>query len=56
MDFSSKVNIITWAYAKKLGLTPQSTNIGTQKIDSLPLEIYEIVTVEFSVLDKLDRA
>lgn len=47
---------MTQAYVKKLGLTPQLTNIDTQKTDDLPLEIYRIVTVEFSIYNKLSKS
>ena len=46
---------MTLVYAAKLGLTPRPTNIGTQKVNSLALETYGMITVDFSVEDKLGR-
>lgn len=46
---------MTSTYIEKLSLTSQSINIDAQKIDSLLLETYGIVTVEFSVYNKLGR-
>lgn len=47
---------MTQVYIEKLELISQSINIGTQKIDGLFLEIYEIVIAEFMIYDKLGRA
>ena len=56
IDFGSKVNAITLAYAKKLGLRTWKTNVGAQKIDGSLLKIYEIVIAAFQVKNKLGRA
>lgn len=50
-----KVNVMTPAYAKKLGLQIHQTNVGNQKIDGFSLEMFEIVITGFQVVDKLSR-
>lgn len=40
---------MTQAYAVKLGLSPQKTNVGAQKIDGLSLEVYEMALAKFSI-------
>ena len=40
------------AFAQKLGLHIQKTNVGAQKIDGSTLESFEIVIVDFQVKDK----
>ena len=51
-DSGSEVNPISLAYAKKLGLKTQKTNVGAQKIDGSALEIFEMVIADFQVEDK----
>ena len=41
-DFSSEVNAKTPAFAAKLGLSSQPTNVGTQKIDGSALKTYSM--------------
>ena len=55
VDSGSEVNAMTSAYAAKLGLQVQKTDIGAQKIDGSILEIFRIVLVDFQVEDKLGR-
>ena len=43
------------AFAKKLGLVVQTTNIGAQKIDGTIFETYKMVVAAFSVTDQADR-
>ena len=40
IDLSDEVNTMTPAYAVKLGLKVQETNIGAQKIDSCPFDTF----------------
>lgn len=47
--------MIIQAYIEKLDFIPRSTNVSAQKIDSLPLKIYGMVTTGYLVYDKLDR-
>lgn len=44
------------AYAKKLSLQIQKTNVGVQKIDESTLEIFEMTIASLRVTDKLSRA
>ena len=55
IDLSSEVNAITPAYAAKLGLGGQETDIGAQKIDSSTLITFGMVVADFQVENKLDR-
>ena len=43
---------MTPAYAKKLGLRTQKTDVGAPKIDGSSLDIFEMVIAGFQVLDK----
>ena len=43
------------AYAKKLGLKTQKTNVGVLKIDGSTLEIFEMVIADFQMEDKGGR-
>lgn len=47
INSGSKVNTITLAYAKQLGLQICQTNVGAQKIDGSFLEIFQIVIASF---------
>lgn len=40
---------MTLAYTVELDLSPQKTDVGTQKIDGLALEIYKMVIAGFLV-------
>ena len=44
------------AYAAKLGLKVQKTDIGAQKIDGSTLETFGMILADFQVEDKLGRA
>ena len=54
-DLGSEVNVIHPAFIEKLGFTVQSTNIGTQKINTTILKIYRMVLVVFLMIDKANR-
>ena len=56
IDSGSEVNAMTPAYAKRLGLWTQKTDIGVQKIDGSSLATYRMVIAAFQVIDKLGRA
>ena len=43
------------AYAKRLGLKTQKTNVGAQKIDCSALETFGMVIADFQVKDKNGR-
>ena len=55
INSGSKVNAITPAYAKQLGLQVRKTNVGAQKIDGSSLWTFEMVIAGFQVEDKLGR-
>ncbi len=46
---------MTPAYAKKLGLITRKTSVGAQKINSLLLETYSMVSASFLLQDSLGR-
>ncbi len=46
---------MTQAYTAKLGLTAWKISIGAQKIDSLPLETYGMVSASFLLQDSLKK-
>ena len=52
INFANEVNVMTPAYAKKLSLRTQKTDIGAQKIDGSSLDTFGIVITGFQVLDK----
>lgn len=47
LNSGSKINAMSSAYIKKLDFKTIKTNVGAQKIDSLTLKIFEIVTADF---------
>ena len=51
----SKINTLSPAYIKKLGLKTWKTNIGVQKIDSSTLETFEMVIADFKIEAKVGR-
>ena len=55
IDSSNKVNAMTPAYAKQLGLQIRKTGVGAQKIDGLLLWTFGKVIAGFQVEDKLGR-
>lgn len=55
IDLSSKINVITPAYAAKLSFKVQKTDIEAQKIDSSIFDTFEMVLAKFQVEDKLGR-
>lgn len=46
-DNNSKINVMNFNFAKKLGLYIQKTSVKTKKIDGFILEIFQIVIVDF---------
>ena len=52
LNSGSKVNAMSPAYAKKLGLKTRKTNVGAQKIDGSTLETFGMVIADFQVEDK----
>ena len=55
LNSGSKVNAMSPAYAKKLGLKTRKTNVGAQKIDGSALEKFRMVIADFQVEDKSGR-
>ena len=55
LDLGSEVNVMHLAFAERLGLVVQTTNVGTQKIDGTTLKTYGIVIAAFSVTDQADK-
>ena len=55
LDSGNKVNAMSPAYAKKLGLKTWKTNVGAQKIDGSALETFGMVIADFQVEDKGGR-
>ena len=47
---------MTSAYAKKLDLRAQKTDVAAQKIDKSSLDMFGMVIANFQVIDKLGRA
>ena len=43
------------AFTRRLGLVVQSTNVGTEKINSAILETYKIVIAALSVIDQVNK-
>ena len=56
LNSGSKVNAISPAYAKRLGLKTWKTNVKVQKIDGSALKTFGIVIADFQVEDKGGRA
>ena len=55
LDSGSKVNVMSPAYAKRLGLKTRKTNIRAQMIDGSALEIFGIVIADFQMENKSGR-
>ena len=55
LDSGSKVNAMSCAFARKLGLHIWKTNVGAQKINGFTLETFEIVIADFWIEDKGSR-
>ena len=56
VNLGNEVNAMTPAYAVKLGLKVQKTDIGAQKIDGSTLKTFGMVLANFQAEDKLGRA
>ena len=52
LDSGSKVNAIHSTFTKELGLSIRLIDVGSQKINSITLNTFEIVVIIFSVMDK----
>lgn len=46
---------MTPAYVAKLRPITQKTSIWAQKIDALPLKIYDMISAKFLLLNSLER-
>ena len=55
LDSDSKVNPIYPTFIERLDFVMQSINVSAQKIDSITLEIYEIIVAAFSVINQADK-
>ena len=55
LNLNNKINIIYLTFVEKLGFTIQSTNIGTQKIDSTIFETYKMVIVILLVINQVNK-
>ena len=55
IDSGSEVNVMTLAYAKKLGLRTQKSDVRAQKIDGSSLKTFGMVIAGFQVINKLGR-
>lgn len=55
INSSSEVNVITTIFIAKLRLRPRPTNISVQKIESSPLETYNMSLAVFPVRDSLEK-
>ena len=55
LDSGSEVNVISPAYAERLGLKTWKTNVGAQKIDCSALETFGMVIANFQVEDRSGR-
>ena len=55
LNSGSKVNVMSPAYAKKLGLKTRKTNVRAQKINGCALETFGMVIADFQVEDKGGR-
>ena len=56
LNSGSKVNAMSPAYAKRLGLKTRKTNIKAQKIDGSAFETFEMVIADFQEKDKDGRS
>ena len=56
IDSGSEVNVMTAAYALRLGLQARHINVGAQKIDGCTLQTFGMVLANFQVEDKLGKA
>ena len=56
LDSGNKVNAMSLAFARKLGLHIRKTIIGAQKIDGFALEIFRIVIADLKIKDKTGRS
>ena len=55
LDSGSEVNAMHPAFAERLGIVVQTTNVGAKKIDSITFETYGMVVAAFLVTDQADK-
>ena len=55
LNSGSEVNVMSFAYAKRLGLKIWKTNFGAQKIDGSTLETFRMVITNFQIEDRGGR-
>ena len=55
VNSESEVNAIHPTFAKQLGLSIRTTDVGAQKIDGTILDTHGMVVAVFSVVDKANR-
>ena len=55
LNTGNKVNTMTLAYAKRLGLKTWKTNVEAQKSDGFALKIFGMVIADFQIEDKGGR-
>lgn len=53
INLRNEVNVITPAYASKLGLKVRPTNVRVQNVDGFTLKNFSMILVSFQVEDKL---
>ena len=51
LNLGSEINAMHLAFAERLGLVVQTTNVGAQKIDGTTFDTYGMVVAVFSVTD-----
>ena len=56
LDSGSKINAMSPAYAKRLGLKTRKTRVGAQKIGGSALETFGMVIADFQMEDKDGRS
>ena len=55
LNSGNKINTISFAYVKRLGLKTWKTNVKAQKIDNSILETFEIIIADFQVENKVSK-
>ena len=55
LNSGSKVNVMSFAYTKRLGLKTRKTNVKVQKIDGSALKTFGMMIVDFQVENKGGR-
>lgn len=55
INLGSEINVIHLFFAKRLGISIRSTDVGAQKIDGTTLDTHEIIVAAFSKMDKVNQ-